>query len=111
MAIKIVVSDTVGIKVKGSINDAAGVPQAFDFGLTCKRLDVDQIQAKIKAESDASYTDFMVDVVTGWSAVRDADDKPEPYSEESFRQLCKIPGVAALSFRTYLNEVGAKEKN
>lgn len=111
MAIKIIVSDTVGIKVKGTINDAAGVPQPFDFGLTCTRLDSDQIQAKLKEESDASLTDFLVDVVSGWSAVRDADDKPLPYSPDHLRQLCKITGVASLAFRTYLAEVGAKEKN
>ncbi len=111
MALKIVISDTVGIKVKGTINDAAGVPQPFDFGLTCTRLDADQIQAKLKNESDASTADFLGDVITGWSGVRDADDKPLPYSEDALAQLCKIPGVAALAFRTYLAEVGAKEKN
>jgi hypothetical protein len=111
MAIKIVISDTVGIKVKGNINDAAGVPQPFDFNLTCARLDADQIQHKLKSESEASITDFLVDVIDGWSGVRDADEKPLPYNEENLLQLCKIPGVANLAFRTYLAEVGAKEKN
>lgn len=111
MAIKIVISDTVGIKVKGTINDAAGVAQPFDFSLTCTRLDSDQIQAKLKNDSDASIRDFLGDVVIGWASVRDADDKPLAYSEAALAQLCKIPGVAALTFRTYLAEVGAKEKN
>lgn len=111
MAIKIVISDTVGIKVKGTINDAAGVPQPFDFNLTCTRLDADQISAKLKSESEASITDFLADIIQGWSAVRDADEKPLPYTEQNMRQLCKIPGVANLAFRTYLAEVGAKEKN
>lgn len=111
MAIKIIVSDTVGFKVKGSINDAAGAPQPFDFGLTCVRLDNDQIQAKLKPENEASFTDFICDVARGWSGVRDADDKPMEFSAEAYRQLCKIPGVAAIAFRTYLQEVGAKEKN
>lgn len=111
MAIKIIVSDTVGFKVKGSINDAAGTPQAFDFGLTCKRLESDQIHAKLKGNPDSSFCDFMLDVITGWTGVRDADDKPMPYTEDDYRRLCKIPGVEALSFRTYMVEVGAKEKN
>lgn len=111
MAIKIVVSDTVGFKVKGTINDASGVPQAFDFGLTCVRLDADQIQAKLKGDTDASIIDFLADIVEGWSNVRDAEDKPLAFTEASLRQLCKIPGVAPLTFRTYLTEVGAKEKN
>lgn len=112
MAIKIVVSDTVGIKVKGAINDAAGVPQPFDFGLTCTRLDADQIQAKLApGGDDRSIADFMVDLVSGWSGVRDADNKEIPYTEDALRQLFKIPGVAGLTLRTYITEVGAKEKN
>lgn len=111
MAIKIVVSDTVGIKVKGAINDAAGVAQPFDFGLTCKRLDVDQINDKVKNQSDASITDFLVDVVNGWSGVQSAEGEAMPYTEDALRKLCRIAGVAGLAFRTYLAEVGAKEKN
>lgn len=111
MAIKIVISDTVGIKVKGAINDAAGNPQSFHFGLTCNRLDSEQIKNKLTSDSEASITDFMADVVQGWSDVRDADDKPLPYSADALRQLFLIPGVAGLAFRTYLAEGGAKEKN
>ena len=111
MAIKITISDTVGFKVKGAINDAAGVPQSFDFNLTACRLDADQIQTKLKTESEASITDFLADVIEGWSGVRGADDKPLDYTEANLRALCKIPGLAGLAFRTYLAEVGAKEKN
>jgi hypothetical protein len=111
MAIKITVSDTVGFKVKGAINDAAGVAHPFDFSLTCTRLDADQIKTKLKSDSEASIDDFMVDVVVGWSGVKDADDKQLAYSEESLRQLFKIAGVAGVSFSTYMSEVGAKAKN
>lgn len=111
MAIKIVISDTVGFKVKGSINDAAGVAQSFDFSLTAHRLDSEQIQQKLKSKEELVYADFMADVVTGWGGVRDADDKPLDYSEANLRLLFKIRGVANLAFTTYLNEVGAKEKN
>jgi hypothetical protein len=111
MAIKIVVSDTVGFKVKGAINDAAGVAQSFDFSLTAHRLDTEQIQQKLKAKDELIYADFMVDVVTGWGGVRDADDKPMDFSEENLRLLFKIRGVANLAFNTYMLEVGAKEKN
>ncbi|MCX8018549.1 MAG: hypothetical protein N2690_11715, partial [Rhodocyclaceae bacterium] len=88
-----------------------GVDQPFDFSLTCMRLDADQIQAKLRGESDASVTDFLVDVVEDWAGVKDQDDKMLPYSDANFRALCRIPGLAALIFRTYLMEVGAKEKN
>lgn len=111
MAIKIQISDKVGFKVKGTINDAAGIAQPFDFGLTCTRLETDQIQAKLKSESESSYVEFMLSVILDWSGVRSAEDTTLPYSDDHFRELCKIPGVSALAFRTYLQEVGAKEKN
>lgn len=63
MGIKIVISNTVRFKVKGTLKDEAGVDQPFDFSLTCMRLDSDQIQAKLRSESDASVIDFLADVV------------------------------------------------
>jgi hypothetical protein len=111
MSIKIVVSDTVGIKVKGTINDAAGKPQPFDFSLTCVRLDQDQIKDKVSSETDAPLVDFLVDVVEDWTGVRDEEDKPLPYSQQSLRRLLKIPGLAGMAFKTYLLEAGSKEKN
>ena len=111
MGIKIVISNTVRFKVKGTIKDEAGTDQPFDFSLTCMRLDSEQIQAKLRSESDASVIDFLCDVVEDWSGVKDADDKALPYTEDNLRALCRIPGIAALAFRTYLTEVGAKEKN
>ncbi len=111
MAIKIVLSPLVKFKVEGTVKDEAGVDQPFNFWLTCRRLDADQIKAKLQNESDASLTEFMASVIEGWEGVRDHDDKPLPYSEEALPQLMRIAGVAPLAFRTYLLEVGAKEKN
>jgi len=111
MAIKITVSDKVGIKVKGSIKSESGADQAFDFGLVCQRLDADQIQSRLKDETDKTLTDFMLDVIEDWSGVRGDDDKPLPYTAENYRALCKIPGIAVIAFRTYMTDVGAKEKN
>lgn len=109
MPIKIVVSNTVGIKVKGTINNEAGVPEPFDFGLTCKRLDVESIKTKIASEGD--MIDFMLDVNIDWSGVKDEANQPVPYSAQAFRDLCKLPGVANISYTTFLLESGAKAKN
>lgn len=111
MAITIEVSDTVGFTVKGSINSAKGVPQPFSFGLTADRLDSEQIQSKLHSEAESTLTDFLVGVVQDWSGVKDAAGKPVDYSEEALRKLCCIPGVATITFKAYLAEVGAKEKN
>ena len=111
MAISIIVSDTVGIKVAGTINNATGTPVPFNFNLICTRMDADQIQEKLKIESDASLTDFLASVTTGWSGVKGADEQFLDYSEANLRRLCKLPGMAAIAFHTYLSEAGAKAKN
>ena len=111
MAIRLVISDTVKFNVKGVIRDANGSDQPFNFALTCIRLDTEAIQAKLKAEEDALLVDFFADIIEDWSGVRDAEDKPAPYNHENLRALFKVPGIAALTFRTYLIEVGAREKN
>lgn len=111
MGIRIVIEDKVRFKVKGVIRDGAGADQPFDFSLTCLRLDADAIKARLSNDSDASVVDFLADIVEDWSGVRDEDDKPVAYSEDALRTLCRIPGVAAVAFRTYLAECGAKEKN
>jgi len=111
MSIKIVVSDKLKFKVKGTIKNEAGVDEPFDFSLTCLRLDSDGIKSKLSDNSETSVVDFMLEVIEDWQGVRDADDKPLPFSDVAWRNLCKIPGVSVVAFRTYLAEVGAKEKN
>lgn len=111
MAIKIVISDTVRFKVKGTINGADGSPSPFDFTLTCRRLDAEQLKARLSDGTESSTIDFLLEVVEDWSGVRDAEDAPLPYSEAALRALLKIPGLAAVAFRAYLIESGAKEKN
>ena len=111
MGIRIVIEDRVRFKVKGVIRDGNGIDQPFDFSLTCLRLDTEQIKARTSSDNDVSIVDFLADVVEDWSGVRGEDDKPTAYSEEALRTLCKIPGVAAVAFRTYLAECGAREKN
>ncbi len=111
MAINIIVSDTVQFKVKGTINDAAGIAQPFDFKLVCTRMDADTLDARVKANSDETFADFLADVVEDWSGVKDADNKAIPYSTDALAQLCKIAGVARVAWIAYLTEVGAKAKN
>ncbi|MCS4508889.1 hypothetical protein [Xylophilus ampelinus] len=111
MAISIVVSETVSFKVKGTINNATGTPEPFDFRLTCERLDQEQINAKQKEDGEQPLADFLVEVTTDWSGVKTQAKENVPFSEDAYRSLLKIPGLAYLTYRTYLAEVGAKEKN
>lgn len=107
MAIRIVVSNTLRFKVKVTIKNALGAAEPFDFDLTCKRLQAEELSNL----EGAIFADFLAGVILDWSGVQDADNNPLPYSEAALRELCKIPGLSAVAFRTYLAEVGAKEKN
>lgn len=112
MAISIVVSDKVRFEVKVTINDAAGKAQPFKFWLTCHRLDSDALQARMQSDNaGVVFADFMAENIIDWSDVIDESRAPVPYSETSWRLLCKTPGLANVAFHTYLREVGAKEKN
>ncbi len=111
MAISIKVSNRVTFKVQGTIKDEKGADQKFDFTLTCKRLNGDQIKDRLDNEQEATLKDFMVGVVEDWSGVKDENGTAVPYTPDNYAELCLIPGISTLAFRAYLGEVGAKEKN
>jgi len=111
MAIKLIVSDTVKFQVKGVIRNASGTDEPFNFSLICKRLNAEEIQARFRADEETLIVEFFAGIVEDWSGVRDAEDKPAPYNVENLRALFKLPGIAALAFRTYMAECGAREKN
>lgn len=112
MAISIKVSNKVKFKVQGQIRDDAGVNQPFDFTLTCIRLTKEQINAKIREQSDAPVLDFLSEVIEDWAGVRDGDGGALEYSDAALRSLCEaVAGMEGLILRAYIAEVGAKEKN
>ncbi|CAN7410571.1 hypothetical protein LJR074_002597 [Acidovorax sp. LjRoot74] len=111
MSISLVVSPKVKFPVKGSIKDESGVDKPFDFTLTCKRLDTDEIQAKKNEDGSYIYADFMAGVIEDWSGVKDKDNQAVLYTTDAWQALSKIPGVAALAWQAYMRENGAKEKN
>lgn len=111
MALKIVVSKTLKFKVKGTFKDEAGNDQPFDFTLTCKRLDQDQINERVISRTDVVVREFLQGVITDWSGVLGEDGQLIPFTPEALGQLFGLPGMPMLVMRTYLAEVGAKEKN
>ncbi len=104
------ISDTVQFKVKGQLNTADGTSKPFDFDLKCKRLDTDAFKVALD-DGDTTLTSFMTGVAIGWSGVRNGAGEEVAFSEEAFRTICRLPGLASLMFRIYGIEVGAKEKN
>lgn len=120
MSIKITIANKVGFTVKGTINDADGKEQPFDFTLTAARLGEDELSAaQQKLVEDAGQTgnhkaiaEKLVELVTNWTGVRDDTDAPLAYSAEHFAQLlAAYRGLGLIIWRTYLTESGAREKN
>lgn len=120
MAITITVSDKVGFKVKGTLNDADGNSQDFEFGLTAKRLDEDEITALqaelvVQATKEGNHKSLiakLLGLITNWSDVRDEANATIAFTPDAFEQLLRAHrGLALLVWRTYLAEQGAKEKN
>lgn len=110
MAIKIVLSDKFRLKVAGTYKNESGIDAPFDFSLTVKRLNADEIKETLDS-SEKSMIDFIGGLTEDWSGVKGPDDTLLPWSIDNYRALCAIPGIALLAFQTYLAEVGAKAKN
>lgn len=109
MAIKITVSNRVKFKVEGTLKDEDGKDKPFSFSLLCNRLAADQHRERTKGDID--FTQFMVEETNTWFDVQDEAGKAVEYSEEAFRELLNQPGMAALTYFTYMRETGAKQKN
>lgn len=109
MAIRITLSDTVRVKVEGSIRTDKGTDEAFDFDLLCRRLDADGLAEQAAKQSD--FGEILRNVATGWDRVRDDDNQPVEFSAQGLEQLLKIPGLAQLAGNRYVRDCGAKAKN
>lgn len=112
MPICIKIADKVKFNVKGSIKSSAGVDEPFAFTLTAKRLTAAEITARTGPGNEGNpLSDFFVELIEDWSGVKDENGNAIPYDPEALRQLFNIPGLARVTYVTYLQEVGAKEKN
>lgn len=109
MAIKIIVSNRVKFNVEGTLKDDEGKDNPFKFGLLCNRLTAADHRERTKGDID--FAQFMVNETHDWFDVKDAEGKPLEFSEDNLRQLLDQPGLAALTYFTYMRETGAKQKN
>lgn len=109
MAIKITVSNRAKFNVEGTEKDEDGKDVPFKFGLLCKRLSADELRERTRGDVD--MIDFMAEVTESWFDVKDDANKAIDYSEDGLRSLLGRPGLAALTYVTFMRETGAKAKN
>lgn len=126
MSIRLEVSDTVLVRVKGELPvNEQGVRPAFDFSLICVRVATDELKsitASSKREGfdepegelgggdNKTLEDFIVEKTRDWRHVLDAQGGPVPYSEAGLRQLMGIINMPQLIGAAYLTACGSKGK-
>ena len=105
------IDDKLKFRVKGTIKNADGIDKPFEFSLLCHRRNAEEIQATLQDAEEKSIVDFLQEITLDWSGVKDGSGASLEFNEANLRALAKIPGLASICLRTYLAEVGAKEKN
>lgn len=112
MSYKLVISNTVSVPVKFTLNDA-GKTKTFNFNVDCERLDQEEIRARTR-DGEVLIKDFMADVMKGWrdqKLVLDDDDKPAEFNDESRDFMLSVAGLPLVIYNAYLRECGAQAKN
>lgn len=113
MAFKLAIDNRVSVSVKFKLKgERMGAEKTHNFTLDMDRLSQDEINEAMK--SGKEIKDFLKEHTHGWTNQRlvlNDDDTPAGFSIEAFDSMLGIAGVAVFIYRTYLNEVGAQEKN
>lgn len=109
MALKINLSDTLRVKLAGTLAGPEG-PEPFDFAVTAKRLTAEELEHQTRRD-DHTVGDFLGSVITNWSGVR-SESGEVPYSRQALDDLLRtIPGLAGMMFEQYVIDCGARRKN
>ena len=108
MAIRIVVSNTVLVRVEGTIINEQGSAEPFDFKLRCKRLNAEDLRSRV--EANVAWDTLVGEVAEGWAGVK-GEEGEIPFAADELRKLLAIPGLAMLAANAYLRDCGAKAKN
>lgn len=113
MPFKLAIADRVAVAVKGKLPGATrGTHVNFDFTLDMERIDQAQIAAA--HTSDEAISDFLLSKTRAWERqqlVLNEDGSAAAFSEEAFRALLNVPGMALWVHQAYLDHLRVQEKN
>lgn len=111
MAFKLVISDTVEIPVKFTVNDGPRATQ-FAFTLVGGRLPIETFTA-LPDTPDISLAEFLKEHITGWKGQRlvvDDNGTPAEFSLEAFDVMFSLVGMGPLAFQAYFEACGTRGK-
>lgn len=96
---------TVPVKVQ-TLLDGKWIDESFS--LTCKRLDLGQLEA-LKAQGDATV---LREVVAGWDGLTDDDGNPVEFASETLEGFLLIPSAVRASALAYVTALaGIRQGN
>lgn len=110
MSIRLEVSDTVLVRVKGNgpVKEN-GQREPFDFSLICARIGGEEYR-EVSKDDERTVTDILVEKTSGWTHVLMPDGSPAPFSAAGLRQLLAPLGMPGLVLMAYLEACGSKGK-
>jgi hypothetical protein len=108
--LKLTVSNTIAIQVRGTLPREDGSAQPFDYTLVCSRMSAEEFRAKGEAPGGVDMIEFMRGVVQDWRSVADEAGQPLPFSDEGLSALLNITGMASVAYYAYIDGCSAKGK-
>jgi hypothetical protein len=112
MAFKLVVSNTVEVPVKFTVNDG-GKTASFQFAVLANRLPADAFKALADDRSERTVAEFLAEQITGWRGQRlvvDDNGQPVEFSPDALAVMLSLVGLAGLVFEAYVLACGAQGK-
>lgn len=111
MAFTLQVAPLVQFCVSGTLRNEVGADAAFDYTLTCRRLDVAAYNAAINGKKYEEQVEALASLIAEWAGVHGADGEPVDCTPDAVRQLLGVPGMAQLVLDAYLLAANARAKN
>lgn len=113
MGFKLVVSNTVEVPVKFTVNDG-GKTATFTFSLLANRLPADSFRALADDRGDRTVVEFLQEQITGWRGQRlvvDDNSQAVEFSAEALAVMLNLVGLAGLVFEAYVAACGAQGRS
>jgi hypothetical protein len=111
MSYRLVIANVVEVPVRFTVSDG-GKPRAFNCTLLAKRIPTEDLRVAM-TDDDRTVAEFLCEQVTGWrgqTLVQDEDGQPAEFSLDALAAMFTVPGLAGVTFSSYLDVCSAKGK-
>lgn len=111
MAFTLSTAKTLSVPVTGAFAGESGKPPVkFNLTLLCHRLNQTQIDAMLENKAE-TLDEFLHKIVYDWADVLTDEGEKIPFTQQSLDEALEQPGMRALFYSAYMNEISAKARN